>query len=60
MLDCHPPVGKVAAHLTASARPPEAEIVDHFNRSTVAPNRSSTIRFEHSRKAVRAADEPEP
>jgi len=24
-----PPVGKVAAHLTASARPPEAEIVDH-------------------------------
>ena len=29
MLDRHPPVGKVAAHLTAPARPPEAEIVDH-------------------------------
>ena len=28
MLDRHP-VGRVAAHLTASARPPEAEIVDH-------------------------------
>ena len=29
MLDRHPPVGKVAAHLAAPDWPPEADIVDH-------------------------------